>query len=60
MKSKALPSRIDVTNAVKSAMYSSDPIKRAEAAARLVLWGYPSSPIAIVMAAERDAALASA
>ncbi len=54
------PTRLEVVNAVKRAMYSRDPIARAEAAATLTLWGFPASPVAIVLAAERDAALAPA
>jgi hypothetical protein len=54
-----MPSRADVSKAVKIAMHDRDPIIRAEAAARLTLWGFPASAVAIVMAAEREVLLAN-
>lgn len=47
------PSFETVRNTVRAALYSSDPLERAEAAADLTLWGLPVDPGAVVMAAER-------
>ena len=55
---RIVPNREDVSEAVKIAMHDRDPIIRAEAAARLTLWGFPASAVAIVMAAEREVLLA--
>jgi len=54
---RVVPNRADVSKAVKIAMHDRDPIIRAEAAARLTLWGFPASAVAIVMAAEREVLL---
>ncbi len=47
------PSHEDVVNAVRAALHDPDPLARAEASARLMRWGLPISPRAIVVAAER-------
>jgi hypothetical protein len=45
-----------VRQAVRIALYSPDPLKRAEAAASLTLWNLPVAPDAVVIHAERIAA----
>jgi hypothetical protein len=47
------PSFEDVRNTVRAAIYASDPLERAEAAADLTLWGLPVDPGAVIIAAER-------
>jgi hypothetical protein len=47
------PSFETVRNTVRAAIYASDPLERAEAAADLTLWGLPVDPGAVVIAAER-------
>jgi len=47
------PSFETVRNAVRMALYSPDPLERAEAAADLTMWGLPIAPDAVVIAAER-------
>jgi hypothetical protein len=47
------PSFEDVRNTVRAAIYASDSLERAEAAADLTLWGLPVDPGAVVIAAER-------
>jgi hypothetical protein len=47
------PSFEAVRNTVRAALYSCDPLERAEAAADLILWDLPLDPGAVVIAAER-------
>jgi len=49
-----IPTRAAVSKTVKVALHDPDPVKRAEAAARLTMWGLPASATAIVMVAERE------
>ena len=48
----------DVQDLVRVALYSSSPMRRAEAAAGLTLLGLPTGPQALIIAAERFAAKA--
>lgn len=50
---KDSPTLDAVRAAVRLALYSPDPLDRAEASADLICWGYPVSPDAMVIAAER-------
>jgi hypothetical protein len=42
-----------VEEAVRKALYNTDPLERASAEAQLALWGLPASPSALRYAAER-------
>ncbi len=54
------PSFETVRNTVRAAIYASDPLERAEAAADLILWDLPCDPGAVVIAAERMSQLRAA
>jgi hypothetical protein len=49
------PTFDQVRRAVKTALYSRDPFIRAEAAAKLELWGLPATPAALPMVARQIA-----
>lgn len=49
------PSYEQVRRAVKTALYSPDPWKRAQAAAKLELWDLPIAPSALSIAVRREA-----
>jgi len=51
--SRKPPTMDAVRAAVRMALYSPDPLDRAEASSDLICWGLPVSPDAMVMAAER-------
>ena len=51
------PTYEQVKTALRKALYSRDPIDRADATTQLAWWGLPASPDALSLAAERSTEL---